>query len=92
VNEPKFPEDPKEAIKLGFEKAEQEWTWKHAVKTIDEEETIVDRSGSCAIVIIIIDEMCCVANVGDSRAILCGDSGSRIFPLSRDHKPTDMHE
>jgi hypothetical protein len=37
VNEPKFPEDPKEAIKLGFEKAEQEWTWKHAVKTIDEE-------------------------------------------------------
>lgn len=58
----------------------------------DGTEQIDDRSGSCAIVTLIIDEMCYVANVGDSRAILSGESGSRIFPLSRDHKPTDPHE
>ena len=33
-----------------------------------------------------------MANVGDSRAILSGDEGSRVFPLSRDHKPTDEFE
>lgn len=94
VAESTFPEDPKEAIKIGFEKAEEEWTSKHALSgsVADGNEQIVDRSGSCAIVILIIDEMCYVANVGDSRAILSGESGSRIFPLSRDHKPTDPHE
>ncbi len=33
--------------------------------------------------------MCYVANVGDSRALMSGDGGKRIFPLSRDHKPCD---
>ena len=77
---------------LGFEKAENEWTNKYALRGEGETEQVVERSGSCAIVTIIIDEMCFVANVGDSRAILSGESGSRIFPLSRDHKPTDPHE
>jgi protein phosphatase 2C family protein 2/3 len=93
INELCFPEEPKEAIRLGFEKAEVEWTEKWALGVSEDgSEQIVDRSGSCAIVTLIIDEMCYVANVGDSRAILSGESGSRIFPLSRDHKPTDPHE
>jgi serine/threonine protein phosphatase PrpC len=49
----------------------------------------IDRSGSCAIVIIIIDEMCYVANVGDSRAVMSADGGEKIFLLSTDHKPTE---
>ena len=53
---------------------------------------IKDRSGSCAIVCLIVGDMCYVANVGDSRAVLSGQSGNRVFPLSRDHKPTDEHE
>jgi serine/threonine protein phosphatase PrpC len=52
----------------------------------------IDRSGSCAIVIIIIDEMCYVANVGDSRAVMSADGGEKIFLLSTDHKPTEEVE
>jgi protein phosphatase 2C family protein 2/3 len=92
VNEPSFPANPKEAIMQGFEKAESEWINKYAIASSGASEQIVDRSGSCAVVTIVIDDMCYVANVGDSRAILSGESGSRIFPLSRDHKPTDPHE
>ena len=66
---------------------------KHATKKDESGEIeIIDRSGSCAIVIIIIEEMCYVANVGDSRAVLSGDGGTRVFALSRDHKPSDTHE
>lgn len=36
--------------------------------------------------------MCYVANVGDSRAVMSGESGQRIFPLSKDHKPMDEQE
>lgn len=36
--------------------------------------------------------MCYVANVGDSRAVMSGEGGQRIFPLSRDHKPMDELE
>jgi len=35
-----------------------------------------ERSGSCASVIMIIDDMVYVCNVGDSRAIMSIDSGS----------------
>jgi protein phosphatase 2C family protein 2/3 len=36
--------------------------------------------------------MCYIANVGDSRSLLSGEGGKRIFPLSRDHKPGDEME
>ena len=33
--------------------------------------------------------MCYISNVGDSRAIMSGNLGKKLFPLSRDHKPLD---
>ena len=92
VKEESFPDNPKEAIKVGFAKAEEVWIRDHAVGVVDGERAIVNRSGSCAIVVVIVEEMCYVANVGDSRAVLSGDEGARVFPLSRDHKPTDEYE
>lgn len=51
-----------------------------------------ERSGSCANVVMIIDDMIYVINVGDSRAIMSIDSGNQIGVLSRDHKPDDELE
>ena len=54
--------------------------------------TLRDKSGSCAIVVLIVQDMCYVANVGDSRAVLSSDSGKKCYPLSFDHKPGDDKE
>ena len=52
----------------------------------------VDKSGSCGIVVLIVANQCYIANVGDSRAILSGNMGYKIYPLSKDHKPCDPIE
>ena len=52
----------------------------------------IDRSGSCAIIALIIDDMCYIGNTGDSRACLSADGGRTVVGLSNDHKPTDEIE
>ena len=42
--------------------------------------------------ILIVGDMCYVANVGDSRAVLSADGGKQIVALTRDHKPNDELE
>lgn len=39
-----------------------------------------------------IDDICYIANVGDSRAIMSAHGGEYILNLSRDHKPNDELE
>jgi protein phosphatase PTC2/3 len=46
-----------------------------------------ERSGSCAMCVIIINDMAYVVNVGDSRCLMSINSGSQTAVLSRDHKP-----
>lgn len=41
-----------------------------------------DKSGSCAIIILTVEQECYIANVGDSRAIMSSESGLKIFDLS----------
>jgi len=52
----------------------------------------VDKSGSCALITLIIDDMCYVANTGDSRAVMSAYGGQTVITLSNDHKPTDEIE
>ena len=52
----------------------------------------IQRSGSCAIVVLIVGEVAYVANVGDSRAFMSVDQGKKIVPLSVDHKPENPDE
>ena len=53
---------------------------------------IVDKSGSCAIVVFLYGDTCYTGNVGDSRAIMSSSGGQRISELSIDHKPSDDYE
>jgi len=84
VREPTFPGNPKEALRRGFENAERRFLELIEARSTD---AVAERSGSCALVVLIVGEMCYVANVGDSRAVLSGDGGKRVFALSQDHKP-----
>ena len=54
--------------------------------------TTIDYSGSCAIIILIINTTCYAINLGDSRAIYSSDGGNRLYQLTRDHKPNDSLE
>lgn len=47
-------------------------------------------SGTTAVVALVVDQTIYVANLGDSRCILCRDSAA--FPLSEDHKPDNESE
>ena len=87
--EPCFPANPQEAIIKGFAKAEKAFIDRCYDKANN---SLRDKSGSCAIVVLIVQDMCYVANVGDSRAVLSSDSGKKCYPLSIDHKPGDDKE
>ena len=46
----------------------------------------------CAIILLIIEDMCYIANVRDSRAIMSVDCGEKILLLSKDHNSEDEIE
>lgn len=80
-----FPEDVPTAIKLGCRDAENlffELSEGQLKKTGE-----LDRSGSCAITVLIVENTAYVANVGDSRCVLSKNSGKDIIELSQDHRP-----
>ena len=53
---------------------------------------MLDRSGSCAIVTLFVDDLCFTANVGDSRAVMSCAGGKYTCSLSYDHKPNEKIE
>jgi protein phosphatase PTC2/3 len=75
IKEDSFPWNPKEAILNGFQKAEDRFM--EMCLGVDENgsPTLVERSGSCAIVSLIVGDTCYIANVGDSRAVLSSHGG-----------------
>lgn len=81
-----FPEDVPRAISEGCTQAENEFC-KFALK-----QTNVEKSGSCALILVIVDNRVYVGNVGDSRAFVSRLNGKSIFALSKDHKPEDPAE
>lgn len=53
---------------------------------------MLDRSGSCAIVVLFVDDVVYTINVGDSRAIMSCAGGKYLMSLSYDHKPGSPSE
>ena len=88
IQDSSFPLNPIEAIRNGIKCAEKKFLEKIAMK----ENNIIDRSGSCANIVLIVENSCYIANVGDSRALLSGRKGKECVVLSRDHRPSDASE
>ena len=84
-----FPNFPLKSIEQGFKNCEKSY-----IKSIHNKahNQYYDYSGSCAIIILIINDMCYIANLGDSRAIYSYDTGKKFYQLSRDQKPNDPKE
>ena len=83
-----FPFDIKLALNETFEKIEEEF-FKQKCGPILEQS---DRSGSCALVSLIFDNKIYIANLGDSRAIMSINGGTKIKALTNDHKPNNPKE
>jgi protein phosphatase 2C family protein 2/3 len=49
---------------------------------------MLDRSGSCAIVAMFVEDMLYTINLGDSRSIMSCGGGKYLMNLSQDHKPS----
>ena len=90
-----FPNDPIKAVEEGFNNCETLFIdsirCENKSKMKNNKE-YSDFSGSCAIIILIIGDMCYTINLGDSRAIYSYDTGKKFYQLSRDQKPNDQIE
>ena len=53
---------------------------------------LLDSSGSCAIIALILDNICYLINLGDSRALYSCNKGKNLYQITRDHKPDDPKE
>ncbi len=69
IRETSFPWNPREALRKGFENAEKKFL---ELCQPPNGEGVIDKSGSCALVALIVGDMCYVGNVGDSRGVLSG--------------------
>lgn len=91
IKDPNFPKNPKVAIINGYKKAES-----YFLDTVENfaagRQHMLDRSGSCAIVALLIEKRVFIVNVGDSRAMLSADGGNFSVNLSLDHKPDGREE
>lgn len=76
----RWREDVKQALADAFAHVEQQWT------------KLGDASGSCCLVVVVYEETCYVANLGDSRAILASEGAKKVYQITKDHKPCNPVE
>ena len=91
LNDINFPENVELAIRNGFFNAEKNFLNEIAIDPNDNN-IISDRSGSCAVVVLVVDKKIYVANVGDSRALFSEKKGTNFVVVTDDHKPNNINE
>ena len=84
-----FPLYPLKAIYQAFEKAELNF---ELIAYDKENKKLLDKSGSCALSALIMDDICYITNLGDSRALYSLNSGRELYQITKDHKPNDENE
>lgn len=87
LRDKEFPSNPALALRNGFKKAETNF-----MNQSLNGNTLTDRSGSCALVILIVENKLYFANLGDSRAVLSSNNGKIVTNLTNDHKPCTPSE
>ena len=83
-----FPENIPEAIKYGFEKADEQFLNNYAMVNGQ----LRDNSGTCGLILLIINDEAYIGNVGDSRCIGSFKNGKIQRDITRDHKPNSPYE
>lgn len=83
-----FPNDIKTSFIESFQKAEELFMKINEGKSEED----YDHSGSCALVILFVENKVWVANIGDSRAIMSINGGTKLKVLTTDHKPNNPEE
>jgi len=84
-----FPSNPVKAIRETFKKVENEF---YSMAYDAKNNILLDKSGSCALIILIIDNLLYAINLGDSRALYSYNGGKNLYQITRDHKPNDAIE
>jgi serine/threonine protein phosphatase PrpC len=52
----------------------------------------IEESGSCVLILLVVENQMYITNLGSSRAILSLNNGSKTKPLTIDHKPNNQKE
>lgn len=86
IKHPLFVTNTKQAIKESFNNCDSLFLQQNLSKNQHE------KSGSCALVLIIVEDNIYIANLGDSRAILSKNKGNQVIQLTNDHKPSNINE
>ena len=87
VKNQNFPIDIKKCLTETFKEIEEKF-FKEKCSSTEK----CDGSGSCALTVLIFDNKLYIANIGDSRAILSLNGGTKIKQLTTDHKPDNPRE
>ena len=88
IEDKNFPNDIKESLINTINKVEKEFNKRY----VDIKNNNIDFSGSCALILLIIENKIYIANVGDSRAIMSLENGKKYRSLTIDHKPNNPKE
>lgn len=88
IEHPLFLTDTITAIKESLIKIDNDILTNNMNMMIDS----IDKSGTCVLLMIIVNECMYFANIGDSRSIIGIDSGMKIASLTVDHKPNEPNE